>query len=522
MPSAALKGSPEGNDAFLLPVASQERNVRATSARRRGLRILGAFTLVLILSLVHRYGPSRVNIAPRTAALATKTQQGSIYDASSFYHSISRAESICPSIVPGTHSHAGYIGLSNDTEETPQRSFFWYFEAEEDAENAPVILTIGGGPGTSGLANPVLGLSHCKMTENGTVPNPNRWTEKFNLLALDYPVGVGYSYGPIVNNSREAAYEAYDFLQKFFVLFPHLAKNQFVISSGSYGGIWVPHIATVIHEQNKAIARGEGRPGAITINLKSLALSNPASSPKAWYGWALHYMCELHNVYNSTTCASLYPLLPECLDRLDYALDELTSTAKSRNDALMFCSSMFDGDMHGLVLQDIRKTCKEGDMGICYPEFLWMNDFFRSNQTKAVLGVPHDVEWFSVNVEVFMRFVEYGDHIFNHFRLYEPLLTDGIRILHNVGMQDASVAWPGTLSFLKLIQSPFSAEFRAAEDVPWPSAQSPAGTVRVAGSGGAGNFTFLTYAEAGHFVSLDQPALTKFVIERWIENKPFV
>ena len=69
-------------------------------------------------------------------------------------------------------------------------------------------------------------------------------------------------------------------------------------------------------------------------------------------------------------------------------------------------------------------------------------------------------------------------------------------------MQDASVAWPGTLSFLKLIQSPFAAQFRASEDISWPSTEAPAGTVRVSGSGGAGNFTFLTYAEAGHFVRI--------------------
>jgi hypothetical protein len=29
----------------------------------------------------------------------------------------------------------------------------------------------------------------------------------------------------MVNNSRAAAFDVYDFLQKFFVLFPHLAKS---------------------------------------------------------------------------------------------------------------------------------------------------------------------------------------------------------------------------------------------------------------------------------------------------------
>lgn len=53
-------------------------------------------------------------------------------------------------------------------------------------------LTIGGGPGTSGLINPLGGQSHCKVTENGTVANPYRWTQKYNLLALDH-VSTGLS-----------------------------------------------------------------------------------------------------------------------------------------------------------------------------------------------------------------------------------------------------------------------------------------------------------------------------------------
>lgn len=38
------------------------------------------------------------------------------------------------------------------------------------------------------------------------------------------PIGTGFSYGRMPNNSRDAALDVYDFLQKFFVLFPHLAK----------------------------------------------------------------------------------------------------------------------------------------------------------------------------------------------------------------------------------------------------------------------------------------------------------
>ncbi|KAJ7127649.1 serine carboxypeptidase-domain-containing protein [Mycena epipterygia] len=88
------------------------------------------------------------------------------------------------------------------------------------------------------------------------------------------PVGVGFSYGSKVNNSRSAALSAYEFLQKFFRLFPHLSQNKLILSGGLYGGMHVPHIATVIHEQNITLAVGKGEPGAIHVNLESMMVSN--------------------------------------------------------------------------------------------------------------------------------------------------------------------------------------------------------------------------------------------------------
>jgi carboxypeptidase C (cathepsin A) len=54
-------------------------------------------------------------------------------------------------------------------------------------------------------------------------------------------------------------------------------RNKFVISAGSYGGVYAPVIASVIHEENKVLAQGEGKPGTVHINLDSIMLSNSIS-----------------------------------------------------------------------------------------------------------------------------------------------------------------------------------------------------------------------------------------------------
>ncbi|KAJ7461971.1 alpha/beta-hydrolase [Mycena latifolia] len=437
----------------------------------------------------------------------------------SFYTNIASPKDICPATRGPSISHSGYIGLRGDSEATPKRSFFWYFEAEHDAENAPVILTIGGGPGTTGMLNPMVAQGPCLTVENGTAPNANRWTEHFNLIALDHPVGAGFSYGTMVNSSRSAAIDAYDFLQKFFRLFPQLSQNQFVLSGGSYGGMYIPHIATVIHEQNIALAAGKGQPGAVHINLESIMVSNPISDATSHFTWLLHMRCYLADMYNVTTCAEMFEVLPACLDGIQLAQQGPGWSVERHVAAQAICNPFRAGDTHGTVVEDIRRKCYSKDpMGCLPPQFLWTEAFFHRSDIKDALGIPEHVNFSMISMEVLSEFQKYGDLIQPAYLLYGPLLKAGIRLLHYVGAQDANCAWPGIISFLKLLRSPFQGEFLRAPDVPWPTAEDA--TVRVVGEG-AGNMTYILIAQGGHFVAQDQPKLAKSIVEHWVQNVPF-
>ncbi|KAJ6457012.1 alpha/beta-hydrolase [Mycena vitilis] len=441
--------------------------------------------------------------------------------APAFYHNISEVKSLCAvSIKNQTQpvSYSGHVGLDGDSEESPKRSFFWYFEAENDARNAPIILTIGGGPGTSGLMNPIFGQSPCKAEPTGLVYNPHRWTEHHNLLALDHPIGVGFSYGSRVNSSRAAARDVYDFLQKFFILFPHLAGNKFIVSGGSYGGVYVPNIATVIHEQNILRERGHGRPGSVHINLEALILSNPGSDPMSHFRWLLQYRCD-HGVYNSTTCASLYSELPFCLESIDMAFE--IPTVANRVRAWDLCYRLDTGDTHGTVIEDIRRTCHPTSDApdACHPQFTWAMNIFGDPAVRSALGIPDHLNYSAINMDVNAEFIAAGDFVQKHHLLYPPLLEAGIRLLHYVGAQDANCAWPGVISFLKLLETPFQKAFLAAPDVPWPSPH--VATVRSVGKG-AGNMTWILVQQAGHFIVGDQPALAKLIVEKWVANEAFI
>lgn len=67
---------------------------------------------------------------------------------------------------PGVKSYAGYIHLPpgeladlDEEQDYPINTFFWFFEARKDPENAPLSIWLNGGPGSSSM----LGL----FVENG-------------------------------------------------------------------------------------------------------------------------------------------------------------------------------------------------------------------------------------------------------------------------------------------------------------------------------------------------------------------
>ncbi|KAJ7444887.1 alpha/beta-hydrolase [Mycena latifolia] len=438
-----------------------------------------------------------------------------------FYANVTRPRGICAGVQGDAVSYAGYIGLSGDTEETHRRSFFWLFEAEEDAWNAPIILTVGGGPGTTGLSRPLSGQGPCSLTANGTVPNPDRVTQHFNVLALDHPIGTGFSYGRMVNNSRDSALDVYDFLQKFFVLFPHFSKNQLILSGGSYGGKYIPNIATVIQEKNRGIGSDKTFPG-VHINLESLMISNPSSDPMSRYRWLLYFYCELHSVYDAATCAAMYAKLPECLDLIELSLQDTgfsESANSARRVAQKACAHIqWGGDTHGVLVEDVRRTCDKADTLECFPLFKWLDRYFHDPTTTRALGIPHFVNFTALSDPVEEAFAATGDTLIPTHQLYEPLLADGIRVLHYLGAQDGNCAWPGVLSFLNRLRTPFQHDFLHAPDVPWPTPDSDAATVRAVGAG-AGNMTYILIDGAGHFPQQHQPALVKDITERWIRDR---
>ena len=183
---------------------------------------------------------------------------------------------------PPTPQFSGYLDATagcNTAANGPYcKLHYWLALAETDNPwEAPVVLWLNGGPGSSSL----LGF----LQENGPLlinatgglmENPWSWTKVANLLALEAPVGVGYSYcanqvrGQVCDNTDQytASASRAALVDFFLVKFPELATNDFFITGESYAGIYIPTLAKELLDHS-------------TVNLVGIAVGDPCTDNDA-------------------------------------------------------------------------------------------------------------------------------------------------------------------------------------------------------------------------------------------------
>lgn len=81
--------------------------------------------------------------------------------------------------------------------------YFWFFEARKNPSSAPLSIWLSGGPGVPST-NAALGENGpCTILEDSKTTRLNAWSwnEKANLLYIDQPLQVGFSYDYLVDGT---------------------------------------------------------------------------------------------------------------------------------------------------------------------------------------------------------------------------------------------------------------------------------------------------------------------------------
>ncbi|KAF9535450.1 serine carboxypeptidase [Crepidotus variabilis] len=484
----------------------------------------------------HEHAPHNVALQDNVQVVFEDAGQGQMYETvmhTGFQnYDLSLTESkLCDSTVK---QYSGYLDIEKN-----KHLFFWFFEARNTPENAPVVLWINGGPGCSTSTNLLFEQGPCRIANNGknTTFNPYSWTNHANIIFLDQPINTGYSYaddGKTISTTAAAGKDVYAFLELFFEKFPEYAKAPFHIGGESYAGMYVPNFANIIFKANQELAKTANPNSKKThINLASIILGNGLTDPYIQLASIPDYACEgPFAIYrpDDPRCASLRSKVPTCQRLIKSCY--LTGLRIACVGAELYCGKYVVEPLTAgsdINPYDLRQECERSPDGespapLCYQEMNWIETWMNEASVKAALGAKLDRKFEACSEGVYKAFMLSGDAMHNSAVFLPELIDAGVRLLVYAGNADMMCNYMGNERWVEALPTKFTDDFKQTKAVSWilPESGKVIGEVRSAGGLGssAGNVTFVNVHNAGHMAAHDQPEAALELFTNWIQNTP--
>ena len=223
---------------------------------------------------------------------------------------------------------------------------YWFVESQSKPEKDPLILWLTGGPGCSSLIGLLSENGPFRVVNDGKtiVENPHSWNTLANVLYLESPVGVGFSYDTNSNeiSDESTADDNYSALQRFFEKFPQFSNNSFYITGESYAGIYIPMLAHKIFQDNS------------TINLKGVAIGNGALDHNIYPNTRVH-MAYTHGLIDTIEYNNLVENCCKCSVKGAQVCDFENRNSKVCNAAERLRSNIV---RNGINAYNIYTDCK--------------------------------------------------------------------------------------------------------------------------------------------------------------------
>ncbi|CAK3839225.1 Carboxypeptidase S1 B [Lecanosticta acicola] len=466
---------------------------------------------------------------------------------------------------PGVKSYSGYVRLPPDTlkplgvnQTYPINTFFWFFEARKDPQNAPLSLWMNGGPGSSSMIGLLKENGPCFVNADSRSTRVNEWSwnDKVNMLYVDQPVQAGLSYDTLRNvtynlvkgnvtylnktdpipqqNSTflvgtwpsrnpnntsfgtiNAAYAMWYFLQVWTQEFHEYKTydDRINLATESYGGRYGPAFFTFFQQQNERIRNGSWTIRGYQHILPLDTLVIVSGCTDALTQWSSMPKMAYNNTYGiKAVNASTHQKMLHNLSKKDGCQDKLLRCHR--------LATLYDPENLG-VNQTVDKACIEAER-YCdeHVEHLYGEErsyyditvnqpsdtepffagFLNQPYVQEALGAP--LNWTDVPGGVIRAFEKFGDYSRpGWLDKLAYLLESGIKVTMMYGDRDFYCNWQGGEAVSLAINYTHSADFLAAgyADIQVNDSYI-GGQVRQ-----YGNLSFSRVYQSGHLLPLYQP-----------------
>ncbi|KAF9668089.1 hypothetical protein SADUNF_Sadunf15G0091800 [Salix dunnii] len=380
----------------------------------------------------------------------------------------------------GFQQFSGYVTVDN------HRALFYYFvEAEIDPESKPLVLWLNGGPGCSSLG---LGA----FSENGPfrpkgrvlIRNGHSWNREANMLYLETPVGVGFSYATnsssfVAVDDEATARDNLLFLQGWFHKFPHYRNTDLFITGESYA-----EFATDLNSR----AEYFWSHGLISDSTYKLFTSacNYSRYVSEYYRDSVSSICSIVMKQVNTETSRF-------VDKYDVTLDVCVSS--------VFSQSKFISPKQ---LSERIDVCIEDET----VDYLNRKDVQRALHARLI-GVRRweicsnilDYEFLNIEIPT--------------FNIVGSLIKAGIPVLVYSGDQDSVIPLTGSRTVVHRVAKELGLNTTVPYRV-WFAGKQVGGWTQVYGN----IFSFATIRGASHEAPFSQPERSLVLFKSFLEGKP--
>ncbi|KAJ4301770.1 hypothetical protein N0V90_003864 [Kalmusia sp. IMI 367209] len=444
--------------------------------------------------------------------------------------------------------------------------WFWFFEARNNSDSAPLSVWLQGGPGVPsataavGENGPCNVLSDSSSTEN----NPWSWNDQVNMLYIDQPIQVGFTYDTLVNGTIDeiatpfnytpadfsegvpetnltfltgtfasqdmanvwnttiaGAPVMWEFMQTWLQEFPEFnsTTNSLSFWGESYGGHYIPVYASYFEEQNDLLAaKNCTEEPAIQIHIDTVGLVNACIDIDTQIGFYPEF--AFNNTYgiqaiNETyyqsalealgTCKNLSATCVKLADEKDpKGFGNVKEVNTACLTAYSYCfKELHDGYNASLSFFDVAAPL--------VPESFppkWAAGYFNNATIQQALGVPLNFTGNSVPIST--EFFLTGDFVRGHgLSNLRSLLAKGTKVALVYGDRDYQCNWLGGEAISAALQNTTSGFAGAGYAAIETNGSYVGGLVRQ-----AGNLSFSRVFQAGHEVPYYQPETAYRIFNR--------